>query len=377
MKVSFHFDADDKSLGGYYGYPIRKALMRAILSSRTLDLNSKIFQGDFLLHHLTMDVEVISEHKTVHHSNPERFISVFNELLNPGTHIWHSITDDTICRLANNNVWVMSFESISFSDATEIDKMLRDVSYYLGAIEVDETSPIHWEAYAGSLVPYYRIIGNKVNLFWDGISDESKNEGHIPELLKIGFTSADFEALNGKFTFFDKYHNFEHARRVAELKSALGDSLASLADQVICRLADPAPEIGNKLWSALRTYNRAEVNEDYAQVSASCRRIIEYIADQLFPPQSEDVNGRKMGKGHYKNRLLAFASNERSSSTNIELVAVSIESLAQQLDKLTNLSNKGVHAEVFKHEAKRCLLRTIMVLDDIISLRIDPFDVNV
>jgi hypothetical protein len=377
MKVSFHFDADDESLGGYYGYPIRKALMGVILKSRTIDLHTKIFQGDLLLNEITMDVEVISEFESVSRTNPEKFHQAFYELLNPGTHIWHSIKEETVQRLARHNVWVMSFESISFSDATAIDVLLREFGYYLGAIEVDETSPVHWKAYSGYITPFYRIIGKNVNLFWDGISDDSKDEGHARELEEIGFESVKFESLNGKFSLFDKYHNYGHARRVAELKGGLGDSLASLADQVISRLSDPAPEIGNKFWSALRTYNRAEVNEDYAQVSASCRRIIEYVADQLFPPQSEEVEGRKVGKGQYKNRLLAFASSERSSSTNIELIAVSIENLAAHLDKLANLSNKGVHAEIFKHEARRCILRTIMVLDDIVSLRLEAFKVNV
>ncbi|ELB1989264.1 TPA: hypothetical protein L3V69_003073 [Vibrio parahaemolyticus] len=377
MKISFHFDADDTSLGSYYGLPTRKALMGAILSSRTLDLNSKVFQGDLLLHQMAMDVEVISKYESIHSSNSERYIQLINGLLNPDSHIWHSITERTIDRFVTNNVWVISFESISFSDAVAIDTELKKVGFYLGAIEVDETNPIHWEAYAYSLVAHYRIIGRNINFFLRDMAESSEHEGDIQELKSFGFSEVGFEKLNGKFSFFDKYNNFEHARRIAELKSALGDSLASLADQVICRLSDPAPEIGSKLWSALRTYNNAEVNEDYAQVSASCRRIIEYVADQLFPPQENSVKGRKVGKGHYKNRLLAFADAERSSSTNIELIAVSIESLAEQLDKLTSLNNKGVHAEVFKHEAKRCLLRTIMILDDIISLKSGPFIVNV
>lgn len=376
MKISFHFDADDNALGSYYGKPIRKALMGAILESRVIDLHSKIFQGDLLLRTMSSDIEQTGPHTTTHIFNPDKYYANFEKLLCPGSHIWISITQDTIERLTDNNVWVISFESISFNDAVKIDELLKKHSFYLGAIEVDETSSVHWSAYAGSLIPCYRIIGKSLNLFWDGISDDSKDECHLQELGKLGFKEVKFEPLNGRFTFFDKYHSFEHARRVAELKNDLGDSLASLADQVISRLSDPAPEIGNKLWSTLRAFNRAEVDEDYAHVAASCRRIIEYVADCIFPPQDEDVGGRKVGKGQYKNRILAFASDELSSNTNIELVAVSIESLAAQLEKLSNLSNKGVHSEIFKNEARRCLLKTIMILDDVISLRIGPLDMK-
>ena len=369
MKVSFHFDADDESLGSYYGGAIREALMRAILKSRVMDLHSKIFQGDLLLRNMSTDVEELDKNQWVRRFNADKYLKNMENLLNPGSHIWCTISNETIGRLVENNVWVMCFESISFNDAQKIDEMLAQNRFYLGAIQVDETSPVHWAAYSSSIAPYYRITGKSLNVFWDGISDDSKNEGHLEELEELGFNGVSFEPLNGRFSIFDNYHNYEHARRIAELKADLGDSLASLADQVISRLSDPAPEIGSKLWSALRSFNRAEVNEDYAQVAVSCRRIIEYVADQLFPPQDEDVNGRKVGKGQYKNRILAFASRELASNTNIEMVAVSVESLATQLDKLSNLSNKGVHAEVFNNEARRCLIKTIVILDDIISLR--------
>ncbi|MGO1869715.1 hypothetical protein ACT3R8_16005 [Halomonas sp. AOP42-C2-23] len=376
MKISFHFDADDESLGSYYGGPIREALMKAILESRVMDLHSKIFQGDLLLRNMRTDVEKLDANRQVHRFNKDKYIKNIETLLNPDSHIWCTISNETIERLVDNNVWVMCFESISFNDAQKIDEALAQNRFYLGAIQVDETSPVHWAAYSGSIVPYYRIIGKSLNVFWDGISDDSKDEGHLEELKGLGFNNVSFESLNGRFTIFDNYHNYEHARRIAELKADLGDSLASLADQVISRLSDPAPEIGSKLWSALRSFNRAEVNEDYAQLAASCRRVIEYVADRLFPPQDDDVNGRKVGKGQYKNRILAFASRELASNTNIELVAVSVESLATQLDKLSSLSNKGVHAEVFKNEARRCLIKTIVLLDDIISLRSGSLGIN-
>ena len=351
MKISYHFDADDESLGSYYGGPIREVLMKAILKSRVMDLHSKIFQGDLLLRNMSSDVEELDEHRWIHRFNKDKYMQNMENLLNPGSHIWCTISSETIERLVENNVWVMCFESISFNDAKKIDEVLSQTRFYLGAIQVDETSPVHWAAYSGSIVPYYRIIGKNLNVFWDGISDDSKDEGHLEGLKELGFKNVSFESLNGQFTIFDNYHNYEHARRIAELKTDLGDSLASLADQVISRLSDPAPEIGSKLWSALRSFNRAEVNEDYAQVAASCRRVIEYVADRLFPPQDEDVNGRKVGKGQYKNRILAFASRELASNTNIELVAVSVESLATQLDKLGGLNDQVQHVS---HQVRCC-----------------------
>lgn len=367
MKIAFHFDADDKRLGNYYGAPVRRALFGAILNSRTIDLHTKIFQGDILLGMLTMDRESTEEGE-VHRFNEARFISSVQTLLDPGSHVWMTFSDRTVERLLNGNVFVLLFESMSFRDAREIDASLQNYPWYLGALQIDDACRVHWVAYANSMIASYRIIGRDLHLFWDGYSDD-KDEGHAKELQKLGFASVNFEALNGKFTVFDKHHDYQEARRVAELGSALSDALGTMADQVISRFSDAAPELGNKLWSAIRTYDRAEVAEDYAQVAVSCRRVIEYVADSIFPPVEDSTGGRRLGSKNYRNRLLAFADRERASDANVDLICASTALLSEQLEKLGNLLNKGVHAEVSRHEARRCLLRTIMALDDILSLK--------
>ena len=180
-----------------------------------------------------------------------------------------------------------------------------------------------------------------------------------------------------RYTLFDGYHNFEHARRVAEFKRRTGYLLGYLVDDLISKLQDSCVEIGNKFWAALNSFERAETNEEYAHVATSCRRIIEYVTDNIFPPSNDDYNGFKLGKNNYRNRLLAFADKERKSDTNIDLISVSTKMLAEQLEKLNNLQNKGVHSEVMREEARRCLLRTIMILDDILALKIDQFPTRI
>ena len=76
--------------------------------------------------------------------------------------------------------------------------------------------------------------------------------------------------------------------------------LAFVSDEVVTRLTDVAPDLGNKLWAAFKTFDVAETEEQYAQVTTSCRRIIEYVADSLFPPTDEEHDGRKLKGQHYK-----------------------------------------------------------------------------
>lgn len=127
----------------------------------------------------------------------------------------------------------------------------------------------------------------------------------------------------------------------------------------------------------MKTFKDAETNEQLAQVTMSCRRIIEYITNCIFPPTNGEHKGYKLGTKEYRNRLLAYADKERQSDTNIDLIVVSTEMLKEQLNKLSDLVNKGVHTEIYRHEARRCLLRTILLLDDIISLKADAFKIKI
>src|SRR4029077_1840719 len=128
-----------------------------------------------------------------------------------------------------------------------------------------------------------------------------------------------------------------------EWKKNAGALLAFIGDDVVSRLSDTAPELVDKLWTALKTFEQAETNEQLAQVTASCRRIFEYVTDCLFPPTDKVINGHKLNAPQYKNRLFAYADEARKSNTNVDLIVASTEVLMEQWEKLIDLSNKGVH----------------------------------
>ncbi len=375
MKVAFHFNADDDSLGGYYGFPIKVFFFRTILKHRTLNISTKIFIGDLLLHNLAMDVTRDGDTET-HTFNPQKYDIAFERWINPGGHVWRQFNWESLESAYRSNIYVLCLESVDSQTANYLHEELIGFSPYLGAMEVDDSSVVHWHLYSNSLIPAFRVINRELYLFWDGYNEDTKQTGLQDDFEKIGFAKVCFESLEGKYSIFDQYHNYEHARRIAEWKTRCGNLLAFMADDVVSRLTDVAPDLGDRLWSMLKTFEEAETNEQYAQVTASCRRIIEYISDVLFPPVEGTDSERKLERKHYRNRLLAFADIERKSDANIDLIVASTEMLSSQIEKLSELSNKGVHTEVYRHEARRCLLRTLMLLDDIISLKRNAFPIK-
>lgn len=140
----------------------------------------------------------------------------------------------------------------------------------------------------------------------------------------------------------------------------------------------PSPDLGERLWSALRAFDQAETAEQLSHVAVTCRRTIERVANRLFPPVDAVVSptGPKLGPTHYRNRLLAFADQARRNDTEIDLVCASTAALNEQISRLLAAVQKGVHAEVYRAETRRCLLRTIMLLDDFVALKRGGFEMR-
>lgn len=374
MKCAYLFNADRFNYD--YGTPINSFFFKTLLRSRPLKISTKIFVGDLLLYSYAYDEEP-TENGFTRTFNRDRFSTLVASMLSPEKPIWRTVSKSGIQVLSNHNVYVICLESVDFSLSQNLDSEMKKEDCYIGAIEIYDASPTHWLLFTHSLIPKFRIIDKHIKLFCDDVRYEEDLDYVTLKWLKdFGFSSADFESLNGRYTIFDEYDNFEHARRVAEWKSKGGDMLAFIADDIVSVLSDIAPGIGDRLWSIISTFESAETNEQHAQACMSCRRLLEYIADSIFPPSDENVNGHDVGKNKYRNRLLAFADESRKSDTNIDVICVSTDMLNEQIEKIINLQNKGVHDEVFRHESRRCIIRTILLLDDIISLKANPFEIK-
>ena len=133
------------------------------------------------------------------------------------------------------------------------------------------------------------------------------------------------------------------------------------------KLVDVCPDAIEKFTS---TYERLkETNpESWAQAVTTCRRILKDFADAIYPPKDTPVNGRKVGEDEYINRLWAFASEKSKSDTNKELIQSEVEYIGRRIDSLYDLTCKGTHAEISKDEAERAIIRTYLLIGDLIAL---------
>ena len=119
--------------------------------------------------------------------------------------------------------------------------------------------------------------------------------------------------------------------------------------------------------------------EMYSQALTTCRRLFESVAVELFnkyfPDYNEKLYTTKSGKDidisgdHYKNKLSAVIEKLEDKAVSKTIVGSSIVYLLDWIDNLSNLQCKGVHAEVSKTDAERCIIQTYMCLGDILNLQ--------
>ena len=167
-------------------------------------------------------------------------------------------------------------------------------------------------------------------------------------------------------------------RKHHELRfSGIADDIFSrVRGRVDTGIGKTIPKSVQKL-SAIHDNLRSENAEDWSNAVHSCRRILQDLADAVFPPQEEDrvkiTSGKKitikLGKEQYINRLIAFIEDHSSSKRFEDLVGSHLSFIGDRLDSIIQAAQKGTHDEIVSsYEADRYVLYTYMVVGDILSL---------
>lgn len=158
---------------------------------------------------------------------------------------------------------------------------------------------------------------------------------------------------------------------------------SGIADDVFERIRKRVDEkIGQKIPMSVQKLTAVYENlhsenpEDWANAVHSCRRILQDLADVIFPPtDKEPVNkdGKiktiKLGKDQYINRIMAFVQDKSNSERFNDLVGSNLSFLGDRLDSVFEAAQKGSHSNIVgREEADRYVVYTYLVVGDILSL---------
>lgn len=131
------------------------------------------------------------------------------------------------------------------------------------------------------------------------------------------------------------------------------------------RLLDLDPILAEQMMLAFKAIS-SDNKEEWSQSLTTCRRLLENLADSLYPATKETENGRSLGQGQYINRLWAYMDKSIESKTNKELAKSHVDFLGSWLQNTYKLSNKGVHAKLDRLEAVKAVFHTYLILADIL-----------
>ena len=159
---------------------------------------------------------------------------------------------------------------------------------------------------------------------------------------------------------------------------------SGIADDVFERIRQRVDAtIGQKIPDAVQRLTavydnlRSENPEDWSNAVHSCRRILQDLADAVFPPTDQDriveAGGKpksvRLGPDNYINRIMAFVQDAGSSERFQDLVGSHLRFLGDRLDSVFLAAQKGSHTTlVSREEADRYVVYTYLLVGDILSL---------
>jgi len=296
MRTAFYFDEDvaySRPLTDTPDANVMRAIVAAVPNHR---LHVYILRG-------TLGYEVVAQTR-------DRLDAIVEHLLGIRQPAWTSFTPASLrSALQNHSVTAFVVRGLLAKDSRSIDAALRESSGYLGAIQV-QPGELCWLLYDSSLPPIYRILGDELRMIYHDYQaqiEDDRDHAQFDKWNRSGiFATVTWEDIGLQGTIFDPYDTADHARITGASEELVSDQLAQVVDEIMLRVAKIEPRLVRQLHGALSSFDTLNTADSLAHVSLSCRRLLERLADALFPARDEKVNSCEVGQKQYLNRLRAY-----------------------------------------------------------------------
>jgi hypothetical protein len=176
------------------------------------------------------------------------------------------------------------------------------------------------------------------------------------------------------------YCYISHKHYELKFSGIAEDVFIRIRQRVDSIIGPTIPEAVQRL-TAVYENLRSENPEDWSNAAHSGWRILQDLADTVFPPTDEErivqTNGGnrriKLGQDNDINRIIAFVENASTSSRFQDLVGSHLTFLGDRLDSVFKAVRKRSHNTIVSREgADRYVVYTYLLVGDILSLRESP-----
>lgn len=178
--------------------------------------------------------------------------------------------------------------------------------------------------------------------------------------------------LAARRTFLYSYVLSKHSElRISSPAETIFGTYSQVVDDLLTQFI---PEELIKIDSISENLN-SENSEDWANAAHTCRRLLQALADHLYPARESRKIGEgksaktiKLGPDNYINRLVCFCDDNKSSGVFQNLVGSNLSFLGDRLDSVFSGAQKGSHSTLELDEANRIVIFSYLVVGDILKL---------
>lgn len=205
---------------------------------------------------------------------------------------------------------------------------------------------------------YVRMLGNGL--------ERTRLHNELREAVK---------QLGARRSFLYSYVLQKHLE--LKFSAIAGDAFSRIRKRVDAQIGATVPDATQK-FTAIYDNLRSDNPEDWSNAVHGCRRVLQDLADALFPstdvPRQKQVGNKtvliNLGPDNYINRLICFADDNAASDRFSAIVGSQLSFLGDRLDALFLAAQKGSHAVIStREEADRCVVYTYMVVGDLLQLK--------
>jgi hypothetical protein len=149
----------------------------------------------------------------------------------------------------------------------------------------------------------------------------------------------------------------------------LMEEIRNNVDEKLAKLDENTSKEVDSLYTNLSSTNPA----DWTKVAHSCRRILKFVADKVFPASDKEYkmkNGSllSVGEPQFINRLCAFADKKLGGDQR-KFFIVETKYLENYLHQVVELTQKGEHDRTLeKFDADMIAIHTYLIISEILKL---------
>jgi len=185
---------------------------------------------------------------------------------------------------------------------------MQSETLYLGAAQVTALNPGSWVGHQG-LPPSFRITSRSIYQLVSPGTLEIGDTGEIDtwllgEFRRIGFEVAEPQEMWRRHSFFDPiyeqgYDEYEHDKKleeaIARIRQNMGHETGELMESAIARIDEFDFRLSAGLASAVERWASSDF-DSYRHVATTCRIMLEFLADTVYPPRDITDDGHKAGR---------------------------------------------------------------------------------